>query len=72
VKAASSHARRSVDFLAAFATETATDNNGNTKPTALHFTAAPTKVVTDRFPPHHASNFRPRDFDGHVHLCLHR
>jgi hypothetical protein len=32
-------ARRSVDFAAAFATETAQDNNGNTKPTALHFTA---------------------------------
>jgi hypothetical protein len=31
--------RRAVDFAAAFATETAQDNNGNTKPTALHFTA---------------------------------
>jgi hypothetical protein len=31
--------RRSVDFAAAFATQTAQDNNGNTKPTALHFTA---------------------------------
>lgn len=31
--------RRSMDFAAAFATETAQDNNGNTKPTALHFTA---------------------------------
>lgn len=31
--------RRAVDFLAAFATETSRDNNGNTKPTALHFTA---------------------------------
>jgi hypothetical protein len=31
--------RRSVDFAAAFATETAQDKiNGNTKPTALHFT----------------------------------
>lgn len=31
--------RRPLDFAAAFATETALDNNGNTKPTALHFTA---------------------------------
>lgn len=31
--------RRSVDFAAAFATDIAADNNGNTKPTALHFTA---------------------------------
>jgi hypothetical protein len=31
--------RRSVDYGAAFATETARDNNGNTKPTTLHFTA---------------------------------
>jgi len=31
--------RRVLDFAAAFATETARDNNGNTKPTALHFTA---------------------------------
>lgn len=31
--------RRSVDWAAAFATDVATDNNGNTKPTALHFTA---------------------------------
>jgi hypothetical protein len=30
--------RRPLDFAAAFATETAKDNNGNTKPTALHFT----------------------------------
>ncbi len=31
--------RRSVDWASAFATEVAVDNNGNTKPTALHFTA---------------------------------
>lgn len=31
--------RRSVDWAASFATDTAVDNNGNTKPTALHFTA---------------------------------
>lgn len=31
--------RRSADWLAAFATDVAVDNNGNTKPTALHFTA---------------------------------
>lgn len=31
--------RRSVDHAAAFATDVACDNNGNTKPTALHFTA---------------------------------
>lgn len=34
-----SKSRRSLDFAAAFATDVATDNNGNTKPTALHFTA---------------------------------
>jgi len=32
-------ARRSPDHAAAFATDVAVDNNGNTKPTALHFTA---------------------------------
>jgi hypothetical protein len=31
--------RRSVDWAAAFATDVAVDRNGNTKPTALHFTA---------------------------------
>ena len=31
--------RRTVDWLAAFATDVAVDNNGNAKPTALHFTA---------------------------------
>lgn len=31
--------RRSVDWASAFATDVAVDNNGNTKPTALHFTA---------------------------------
>ncbi|MFO0749476.1 MAG: hypothetical protein U1F43_27975 [Myxococcota bacterium] len=31
--------RRAVDWAAAFATDVVVDNNGNTKPTALHFTA---------------------------------
>lgn len=31
--------RRGLAFAAAFATDVAVDNNGNTKPTALHFTA---------------------------------
>lgn len=31
--------RRSIDFAAAFATDVAVDGSGNTKPTALHFTA---------------------------------
>lgn len=31
--------RRALSFAAAFATDVAVDNNGNTKPTALHFTA---------------------------------
>ncbi len=31
--------RSSVDWAAAFATDVVTDHNGNTKPTALHFTA---------------------------------
>ena len=33
------HDRLAVDWAASFATDVATDNNGNTKPTALHFTA---------------------------------
>ena len=32
-------ARRSIDWAAAFGTDVAVDNKGNTKPTALHFTA---------------------------------
>jgi len=35
----SANDRRSIDWAAAFATDVASDNNGNTKPTALHFTA---------------------------------
>lgn len=33
------YAARALDYAAAFGTETAVDNNGNVKPTALHFTA---------------------------------
>lgn len=33
------HRRRSVGWAAAFATDVVVDNNGNTKPTALHFAA---------------------------------
>jgi hypothetical protein len=36
---ASPAARRSVDWAACFASDVVVDNNGNTKPTALHFTA---------------------------------
>jgi hypothetical protein len=36
---ASGTARRSADWAASFATDVVTDNNGNAKPTALHFTA---------------------------------
>ena len=39
VSRASPERRRGVDWASAFATDVATDNNGNTKPTALHFTA---------------------------------
>jgi len=39
VSACSPQARRSVDWAASFATDVAVDRNGNTKPTALHFTA---------------------------------
>lgn len=39
VEGSSPTARRGVDWAAAFATDVAVDNNGNTKPTALHFTA---------------------------------
>jgi hypothetical protein len=39
VDSATPQSRRSVDWAAAFATDVAVDNNGNTKPTALHFTA---------------------------------
>ncbi len=37
--------RRSIDWVAAFATDVAVDNNGNTKPTALHFTAGQQKFL---------------------------
>jgi hypothetical protein len=36
---ANRESRRSLDWISAFATDVAVDNNGNTKPTALHFTA---------------------------------
>ena len=36
---ASQEERRGVDWAAAFASDVIVDNNGNTKPTALHFTA---------------------------------
>lgn len=36
---ATAASRRSVDWASAFATDVAVDNNGNTKPTAQHFTA---------------------------------
>jgi len=36
---ATAETRRSIDWASAFATDVAVDNNGNTKPTALHFTA---------------------------------
>ncbi|MCB9596623.1 MAG: hypothetical protein H6719_28120 [Sandaracinaceae bacterium] len=39
VAAAQPGSRRSVDWASSFATDIAVDNNGNTKPTALHFTA---------------------------------
>jgi hypothetical protein len=39
LRGASLKNRRAVDYGAAFATEIARDNNDNTKPTALHFTA---------------------------------
>jgi hypothetical protein len=38
-KLVSEGSRRSLAFAAAFATDVAVDNNGNAKPTALHFTA---------------------------------
>lgn len=37
--------RRSLAFAAAFATDVATDNNGNAKPTALHFTAGQQELL---------------------------
>jgi hypothetical protein len=39
------HGRRSLDLAAAFATDVAQDNNGNTKPTALHFTAGQQELL---------------------------
>jgi hypothetical protein len=39
LEASSMTQRRSIDWVAAFATDIAVDNKGNTKPTALHFTA---------------------------------
>jgi hypothetical protein len=38
-RAHSSNSRRAVDLAVAFGTDVAVDNGGNTKPTALHFTA---------------------------------
>ncbi|MFT3769147.1 MAG: hypothetical protein QM820_27215 [Minicystis sp.] len=37
--------RRSLAFAAAFASDVATDNNGNAKPTALHFTAGQQEML---------------------------
>lgn len=37
---------RSASFAAAFGTDVACDNNGNTKPTALHFTAGQQELLT--------------------------
>ena len=39
LQAATPDSRRGVDWAASFATDVIVDNNGNTKPTALHFTA---------------------------------
>lgn len=39
-------APRSLDYAAAFATDVAVDGNGNTKPTALHFTAGQQEFLT--------------------------
>jgi hypothetical protein len=39
VAGAAPRARRAVDWAASFLTDIAVDNNGNTKPTALHFAA---------------------------------
>jgi hypothetical protein len=36
---------RSLAFAASFATDVAVDNNGNTKPTALHFTAGQQELL---------------------------
>jgi hypothetical protein len=38
--------RRSLAFAAAFATDVAVDNNGNAKPTALHFTAGQQEMLS--------------------------
>jgi len=45
VGAASLANRRSIDLASAFATDVAVDSNGNTKPTALHFTAGKQKFL---------------------------
>lgn len=42
---ATSDSRRGADYAAAFATDIAVDNRGNTKPTALHFTAGQQKFL---------------------------
>jgi hypothetical protein len=50
VAQAESGRRRGVDWASAFATDVAIDSNGNTKPTALHFTAGQNqflKMVTE-------------------------
>lgn len=53
--------RRSLSFAAAFATDVATDNNGNTKPTALHFTAGQQEFLT--MVTELVRGVRPEDFE---------
>jgi hypothetical protein len=45
LSACTPEARRSVDYVACFATETARDHKGNVKPTALHFTAGQQELL---------------------------
>lgn len=53
--------RRSLGLAAAFATDVAVDNNGNTKPTALHFTAGQQEllVMVEEL----MRGLRPEDFE---------
>jgi hypothetical protein len=57
-------ARRSLDLAAAFATDVAVDNNGNAKPTALHFTAGQQEFL--RMVGDLAQNVAPADLEEAV------
>ncbi|NVB39802.1 hypothetical protein G6O69_18305 [Pseudenhygromyxa sp. WMMC2535] len=61
IAAAEPGARRSVDWAAAVLTDVATDNNGNAKPFALHFTAGQQRFLTIAHELMHGAGSKPRE-----------